>query len=166
MLTKDTQNTPMRAIYRAYLMGSKLDKFLTIFIFILYINCWYNGGSSVALNYVDTEVRKIEQTWSGEGQTSGGVRTWLQIRTSLKVRMNFSRGMVIHILSTSSDNNVHGANMGPSWGRQELGGSHVGPMNFVIWVHYHTYGVILKHNPYCVALGNVPSNMYRKKRTT
>ena len=32
------------------------------------------------------------------------------------------------------DNKVHGANMGPIWGRQDLGGPHVGPMNFAIWV--------------------------------
>ena len=30
------------------------------------------------------------------------------------------------------DNKVHGANMGPSWGRQDPGGPHVGPMNFAI----------------------------------
>ena len=31
------------------------------------------------------------------------------------------------------DNKVHGANMGPIWGRQDPGGLHVGPMNFAIW---------------------------------
>ena len=31
------------------------------------------------------------------------------------------------------DSIVHGANMGPIWGRQEPGGPHVGPMNFTIW---------------------------------
>ena len=31
------------------------------------------------------------------------------------------------------DKKVHGANMGPTWGRQNPGGPHVGPMNFVIW---------------------------------
>ena len=31
------------------------------------------------------------------------------------------------------DGKVHGANMGPIWGRQDLGGPHVGPMNFAIW---------------------------------
>ena len=30
------------------------------------------------------------------------------------------------------DGKVHGANMGPIWGRQDPGGPHVGPMNFVI----------------------------------
>ena len=28
---------------------------------------------------------------------------------------------------------VHGANMGPIWCRQDPGGTHVGPMNFAIW---------------------------------
>ena len=31
------------------------------------------------------------------------------------------------------DSKVHGANMGPIWGRQDQGGSHVGPLNFAIW---------------------------------
>ena len=31
------------------------------------------------------------------------------------------------------DSKVHGANMGPIWGRQEPGGPYVGPMNFAIW---------------------------------
>ena len=28
------------------------------------------------------------------------------------------------------DSKVHGANMGPIWGRQDPGGPHVGPMNY------------------------------------
>ena len=32
------------------------------------------------------------------------------------------------------DRKVHGANMGPIWGRQDPRGPHVGPMNFAIWV--------------------------------
>ena len=31
------------------------------------------------------------------------------------------------------DSKVHGANMGPIWGRQDPGGPHVGPMNFAFW---------------------------------
>ena len=30
------------------------------------------------------------------------------------------------------DNKAHGAYMGPTWGRQDPGGSHVGPMNLAI----------------------------------
>ena len=35
------------------------------------------------------------------------------------------------------DNKVHGANMGPIWGRQDPGGPHVGPTNFTVWLIYH-----------------------------
>ena len=31
------------------------------------------------------------------------------------------------------DSVVHGADMGPIWGRQDPGGPYVGPMNFAIW---------------------------------
>ena len=31
---------------------------------------------------------------------------------------------------------VHGANMGPIWGRQDPGGPHAGPINFAIWAVY------------------------------
>ena len=41
-----------------------------------------------------------------------------------------------HLYHFFPDSKVHGANMGPIWGRQDPGGSHVGPMNFVIWVHF------------------------------
>ena len=32
------------------------------------------------------------------------------------------------------ESKVHGANMGPIWGRQDPGGPYVGPMSFAIWV--------------------------------
>ena len=31
------------------------------------------------------------------------------------------------------DSKVHGANMGAIWDRQDPGGPHFGPMNFVVW---------------------------------
>ena len=31
------------------------------------------------------------------------------------------------------DSKVHGAHMGPTWGRQDPGGSHVGHVNLAIW---------------------------------
>ena len=36
-------------------------------------------------------------------------------------------------LDMDPDSKVHGANMGPIWGRQDPGGPHVGPTNFAIW---------------------------------
>ena len=42
--------------------------------------------------------------------------------------------MQSQMLDTFPDSKVHGANMGPIWGREDPGGPHVGPMNFAIWV--------------------------------
>ena len=36
-------------------------------------------------------------------------------------------------MSTIPDSKVYGANIGPTWGRQDPGGPQVGPMNFAIW---------------------------------
>ena len=52
------------------------------------------------------------------------------------------------------DSQVHGANMGPIWGRQDTGGPHVGPMNFAIWVCWGSLalwggGVSRAHSIYC-----------------
>ena len=38
---------------------------------------------------------------------------------------------IVHIIY--SDSKVYGVNMWPSWGRQDPGGPHVGPMDLVIW---------------------------------
>ena len=46
---------------------------------------------------------------------------------------------------SNPDSKVHGANMGPTWGGQDPGGPHVGPMNFAMWKlgYYFTYNVII-----------------------
>ena len=43
-------------------------------------------------------------------------------------------GIHIDVLSDKMvpDNKVHGAYMGPTWGQQDPGGPHVGPMNLAI----------------------------------
>ena len=41
--------------------------------------------------------------------------------------------VMLHMILENPDSKVHGANMGPIWGRQDPGGPHVGPMNFAIW---------------------------------
>ena len=35
--------------------------------------------------------------------------------------------------NNNPDSKVYGANMRPTWGRQDPGGPHVGAVNFVIW---------------------------------
>ena len=39
------------------------------------------------------------------------------------------------------DSKIHEANMGPIWDRQDPGGTHVGPMNFAIWVWFDNLDV-------------------------
>ena len=41
--------------------------------------------------------------------------------------------MASYGLASNPDSKVHGATMGPIWGRQDPGGPHVGPMNLAIW---------------------------------
>ena len=54
-------------------------------------------------------------------------------------RMQSWRGNDFHITAPLlgeihiPDSKVHGANMGPTWGRQDPGGPQIGPMNFGIW---------------------------------
>ena len=43
------------------------------------------------------------------------------------------------------DSKVHGANMGPIWGRQGPGGPHVGPMKLAIWGGFLGAGSKLVH---------------------
>ena len=54
-----------------------------------------------------------------------GVVWWKQ-----RVVMITSLALIVH-----PDSKVHGANMGPIWGRQDPNGPHVGPMNFAIWAN-------------------------------
>ena len=42
-------------------------------------------------------------------------------------------------IKSHQDNKVHGANMGSTWGRQDPGGPHVGPMNLAIRAGNPTY---------------------------
>ena len=47
--------------------------------------------------------------------------------------------------SVIPDSKVHGANVGPIWGRQVPGGPHVGPMNFAIWWHITASQLVNKY---------------------
>ena len=52
------------------------------------------------------------------------------------------------ILENIPDSKIHGANMGPTWGRQDPGGAHVGHVNLAIWdvdvLHFLCYLLIVK----------------------
>ena len=51
------------------------------------------------------------------------------------------------------DSKIHGAYMGPTWGRQDPGGPHVGPRNLIIrviaWCHHHHHHHHHHHIVHC-----------------
>ena len=52
---------------------------------------------------------------------------------------------------SSPESKIHGANVGPTWGRQAPGGPHVGHMTLAIWVRINriqllTYAIISRMN--------------------
>ena len=59
--------------------------------------------------------------------------------------LTIQRHPIVNPDSIIPDSKVHGAHMGPIWGRQVPGGPHVGPMNFAIcdgidiWVCFQKY---------------------------
>ena len=53
-------------------------------------------------------------------------------------------GWPMKCLWSYPNSKVHGANMGPIWGRQDPDGPHVGPMNFALWVLLRNYYHIMK----------------------
>ena len=59
----------------------------------------------------------------------------------------------IHTPIIYPDSKVHGATMGPIWGRQDPGGPRGGPMNLVIWVHpcEKVIGIFFQHNSFTIS---------------
>ena len=74
-----------------------------------------------------TRIHRDYPSASEVTMTNMGMRTtWTDYIATAKQNTSSHRTYVIH------DSNVHGANMGPIWGRQDPGGPHVGPMNIAI----------------------------------
>ena len=48
-------------------------------------------------------------------------------------RIEKSYAVPLYYGKDAPDRKVHGANMGPIWGRQDPDGPHVGPINIAIW---------------------------------
>ena len=60
-------------------------------------------------------------------------RTWHILLKHRNLHENaINQSFVSPILQSIPESKVHGANVGPTWGRQDPGGPHVGHMNFVI----------------------------------
>ena len=64
----------------------------------------------------------------------GGLITNLTLQSRLGHIIDMSKYHNAGVWRHYPDSKVHGAKMGPTWGRQDPGGLHVGPMNFAAWV--------------------------------
>ena len=55
----------------------------------------------------------------------------------LHILVNIGAGLYLNqywlVIDWTPDSKIHGANVGPTWGRQDPGGPHVGHMNLAIW---------------------------------
>ena len=58
--------------------------------------------------------------------------------------MTVSAALFWGLARTVHDSKVYGANIGPIWGRQDPGGSHVGHMNLAIWAHFPFVGFLYR----------------------
>ena len=80
------------------------------------------GSHKVALHVI----KRVEVP-----EVSTNRHPWLDYPTELRMlRVTYST----EPQSIFPDSKVHGANMGPTWERQDPCWPHVGPMNFAIWV--------------------------------
>ena len=54
--------------------------------------------------------------------------------------------MWLNSVAMTPDSKIHGANMGPIWGRQVRGGPHVGTMNFAICNNIFWTDVLVRYD--------------------
>ena len=57
----------------------------------------------------------------------------LRLECSFEWVLHIVHSLMVMVCHAIPDSKVHGANMGPIWGRQDPGGPHAGSMNFAIW---------------------------------
>ena len=62
----------------------------------------------------------------------------LQYNQTGQISLHYIVKISVNVNETYPDSKVHGANMGPIWGRQDPGGPHVGHVNLAIWVYQLT----------------------------
>ena len=90
-------------------------------------------------------------------EASGSV-FWCVLHLSLDEEMRW-----VSYANNFHDSKVHGAKVGPTWGRQDPSGPHAGHMNVIIWVVYPmrpSYGIMIwyilanirSRNEWCLTL--------------
>ena len=82
-------------------------------------------------------------SWPPDSNLRYGMPWYTVPNFTLCMQQSLVRWILYFHLETFPDSKVHGANMGPIWGRQNPGGPHVGPINFAIWVKAFFGGFIV-----------------------
>ena len=105
------------------------------FIEITWLQLWWEQND-FPWNLTYNELRFMK--WAPGWYWFSRMAVWLQVEQSNDC-VNSYTCMLRQILygKIYSNSKIHGANMGPTWSRQDPGGSHVGSMNFAIWVSSH-----------------------------
>ena len=121
---------------------------------------WLVGEKSLvkwAPRYISTSHQfALGFTWARLTVYNSGL---LWILECVKHEVNKTIVLVIRIymwIIAIPDSKVHGANMGPNWGRQDPVGPHVGLMDFVIWdamVHFENICHISESYQNCWTVG-------------
>ena len=93
------------------------------------------------VQYSDWWLHKIKTAQTKNYTDRAYLLEWSQLRRFWKSHVChtadatcYGMGSKVKTFHIVPDSKVHGANMGPIWGRKEPGGPHVGPINFAIWV--------------------------------
>ena len=97
----------------------------------------------ICINFNFSRYKKLHPWLFIRSQTSA-VHQWCSCWQAcdcismLGTRLHWVKSYYSNLWQAFPDSKVHWANMGPTWGRQDPGGPHVGPMNFAIWVAMDT----------------------------
>ena len=108
--------------------------------------CWRTSrGSSTCRRFLEAGLAQIMKTSTmkfGQSQARPNCAAASRLAPNNKIWLwriwNGGRDTLLtqifrHLDQDNPDSKVHGANMGPIWGRLDPGGPHVGPMNLAVW---------------------------------
>ena len=146
-------------------MSSMPEQHSTFVVAVLYtIPCcmgpWYIGSLLNIITYFCLGTI-THPYWDNAASTSG--RQCRHSANVIRVNPHCCLGAMMHTLVTSLDGKVHGANMGPIWGRQDPGRPHVGPMNFAIYLTWDQWIYVyfkITNGRFCAVIWAVLSSVH------
>ena len=77
-------------------------------------------------------MKLANELWYYVNHVSNKLRKYIQVEPTMMPFISPSCAVYGLFVVNNPDSKVQGAYMGPTWGQQDPGGPHVGPMNFAI----------------------------------